>query len=948
MRRSWLAFGGLLAMGCAGGSSADTDTDTDPAVDTDLPLPTAVVTVGPPLPTANDDLVVSVQSPEAPSGGTYDVVVSWSVVPAVANDLTTLTDTVPAAWTQRGQRWTATARVVDGDRLGPPADASVTIENAAPSVSGTIATVRGDDGVGIEVTAAGEDPDGDVLVLRYRWVRNGLRAPSVASSIPGTETAPGEVWSVDVSAFDGFVVSPPLTLTVTIPNEPPVVTAIDLFPANPRSGDLVEATPTVVDPDNELPTWTYAWAVDGVVQPSATSFGFDTTGLSAGQVVTVTVTPFDGAGAGAPVSASVTLTNAAPSTATPTLSPSAVSRLDVLACTAGASTDPDGDDVTVSLRWLADGVDVGDGASPLALAPYPRGTAITCTATPSDGTVTGLATSSSKVVGNAAPTATLALTPAAPDGFDTVSAIVTTDDADADTVSTSVAWRLNGVDAGTGPTLSGFIGGDVIEATLTFSDGISTPAPLTAGPLLVVNAPPEVASVSISPSSPDRTTDLVASSPPPTDIDGDAAVVRYVWYRGTVDPANQLGSGPRLLAGNFARGDTVVVVATPDDGRETGPAVTASVVIGDAPGACTGVTVTPPAPRAADMITFACTSWLDPDGDPLAPTAAWVYEALVGGTVVASSSTIPAGTVLAGTELTLRITPEAAPGVPAPTVSTTVTLQNTPPTLSGITLLPTTLARAGSTFSVVPGTTFDADGDTVSLLYEWTVDGVVAGSDPTLPPPHGVRGNLVRVVVTPTDGIAQGAPRSASAFIANTLPSLSGVVIAPDPASTLDMLTCTPQGFVDPDGDPELTVVSWEVGGQSIASGPTLPAGTLLRDELVTCRAQPIDPLGRGLSVSATLTLASAPPSAPVPDIVAGPGALVCVVATPAFDADGDGIVYDVTWLDGLGAPLPTGGTTTWPGDTLAWNGSPTTVTCELTASDDVVTGGTGVVTESF
>jgi hypothetical protein len=101
--------------------------------------------------------------------------------------------------------------------------------------------------------------------------------------------------------------------------------------------------------------------------------------------------------------------------------------------------------------------------------------------------------------------------------------------------------------------------------------------------------------------------------------------------------------------------------------------------------------------------------------------------------------------------------------------SNVVTIGNTPPRITSMKLLPEVF-KAGDMLSVeVEGT--DADGDSITFLYEWTRNGEPAGNGKSMGlPVH--RGDKVAAKVTPYDGVAYGDPVSFRKEIGNFPPMI--------------------------------------------------------------------------------------------------------------------------------------------------------------------------------
>ena len=106
----------------------------------------------------------------------------------------------------------------------------------------------------------------------------------------------------------------------------------------------------------------------------------------------------------------------------------------------------------------------------------------------------------------------------------------------------------------------------------------------------------------------------------------------------------------------------------------------------------------------------------------------------------------------------------------------------------------------------------DEDGDAISYLYEWSVDGstTAASTSGTLSSDATQRDEIWTLSVTPTDGITTGTPATAQITISNAQPVVTDVTILPDPAHADDELNCD-WTFDDDDADDDRSTVVWSV-----------------------------------------------------------------------------------------------------------------------------------------
>ena len=114
--------------------------------------------------------------------------------------------------------------------------------------------------------------------------------------------------------------------------------------------------------------------------------------------------------------------------------------------------------------------------------------------------------------------------------------------------------------------------------------------------------------------------------------------------------------------------------------------------------------------------------------------------------------------------------------------------------------------------------------------------------------------------VTPNDGTTNGLPESDDAVITNALPAVAGVQITPNPATSMDALSCGYQ-FTDTDGDADQSLVEWTVNGSPLGVAQSLAAGLALKGDTVTCTVTPFDGIDFGASVTDTLVIGNQAPT---------------------------------------------------------------------------------------
>lgn len=264
--------------------------------------------VVPSAPGTNDTLRAEVSAsdpdlPEAPGTGqavaiTYEWLRNGVVVPGQAGptfDLSQLGD----------QGDTITVRVTASDgELTSTATKSVVIVNSAPTASVALDAAAPTTDQVITATATSSDADGDALMYAFTWkvdgvVRASSSSPNASSSfdlaVAGNGDR-GQTVLVEVVASDGALASAMASAAVVVANSAPAVT-VTLSDATPQTRDVLVATASAQDADDDAVTLTYTWTVNGVSKQIGTSNSFDL-GVKDqgdnGDVVSVTATANDG------------------------------------------------------------------------------------------------------------------------------------------------------------------------------------------------------------------------------------------------------------------------------------------------------------------------------------------------------------------------------------------------------------------------------------------------------------------------------------------------------------------------------------------------------------------------------------------------------------------------------------------------------------------------------
>jgi len=742
----------------------------EPAPPPHAPPVLDALTIAPATPTTADALTCTPGATSDPDGDPVTVALAWEIDGQPAGTGPTLAATA----THAGMKIRCIGTPSDGEVEGAAVhSATVTVANTPPILAGaTLGPADPRRGTDLHC-AAGDtsDADGDSVTLRYAWSAYGKPVPGTTDTLAGSTIRRGQAITCTVTPTDGHDDGEPVTsASVTVDNSPPTAAAPLVKPAKPVTTDDLTCVPGAAhDADGDQTTLAFAWSADG------TDLGVAEATLPAarttrGQAIACTVTASDGTDASEPATSDgVTVADSPPTLAGASVSPETPHADDAVRCVPGETADPDGDAVTVAFAWSVDGQPAqGDGAT-LDPAHVVRGARLACTATPSDGEQTGSAVTSKPVVVADTPPvlAGVTLTPDAPRAGDTLTcAPGEATDADGDAVTLHYAWRAGDEDTGhDAPILAAPARDTPVSCTVTPTDGTAKGEPVPAGPVIVQNTPPTIASAHVDPAAPDVTSTVTCEAEGVQDADGDEVALDIAW---TV-AGKPAGEGSALASGTFAKHQTVGCTATPTDGAAQGEPVTADPVqVRDAPPVVDAITVLPNEPDT-EAILAATVKTSDPDGDPVTVTWSWevngqpakgVGQRLDGRTAFHHGDRVRAGLTANDGEVDGALTWSAP-----------VTIVDTPPTQPSVGI-EDPARNGGALVCRVLEPSTDLDGDPITYRFAWTRNGKAytrlgrtALSGDTVPASSVRLDQAWSCTATPTDGQRDGTPSKADRLV---------------------------------------------------------------------------------------------------------------------------------------------------------------------------------------
>lgn len=230
---------------------------------------------------------------------------------------------------------------------------------------------------------------------------------------------------------------------------------------------------------------------------------------------------------------------------------------------------------------------------------------------------------------------------------------------------------------------------------------------------------------------------------------------------------------------------------------------------------------------------------------------------------------------------------------------------NTPPGALVVAITPNEPLTTDDLEVVVQGNAADKQGDAVTYGYAWFVDDAPRAhlTSALVPADETTRGEVWKVVVTPSDGTLDGTPAEASVIIGNSLPSTTLAVDPPIPTAADAMIATATTS--DEDDDPVTVAWSWSRNGMLFGvTTNELPVGTLTRGDVWEVTATPADDAAAGSPATVGFTVENA--RSTLQTVMLGPaGATVADALTVSFsgasDPDGDAVDVRVAWMvDGI------------------------------------------------
>jgi len=780
---------------------------------------TPSVHIEPEAPTTTDNLVAVVAEPSDPNDDQVVLTYVWLKDDGPVAEITGAT--VGASYTKKGQTWTVKVTASDGTLAGETLSDSVVVLNTPPSVDSVsiLPTSGGATATFTCVPDGWADPDalegGSSEDYVFSWTVDGqVVKGETGDTISGLSKGDEVTCTVTPTDDEGqgeAVTSEP----VTVVNTPPTCAAAVL---SPDAGNVTTTFSCLAvdcnDADGDALITGYAWVLGGEDLPGTSSQDIQPKafGASKGTTLQCRVVISDMESDGSPIpSEEIVLDNAPPSVTSAVVVPDATppSEISVLACIPSGWSDPDGDPEAYVYTWYVNGVAVEGAEGPtLDGLWFNKGDLVDCAVVPDDGTTPGIPVESKNVV-KIEDTAPLlgaaAIVPESgskadtfeclvsgysdPDPADAIESWPVPDPMDIGAPAILIQWKIDGGEtAAIGEQWAPLEAkkGQKITCKAQAYDGELTGPPVESGEVLLLNAPPTVASVSLVPLSGGKLTKFTCTPSGYQDLDeGDPQSYVFSWsVNGVPVPGQELPEMAGSAAG-LKPGDKVTCTVTPYDGQDFGPAVTSpeADVQNQLP-SIASVVLTPGKPTVSDDITCTPQGFQDADGDVPLYKYAWTVDAALLG--AQKASVLPKGTAKKGQKVVCQVVPYDGISDGFVVASAPVTVMNSAPGAPTVHIEPPLPAQGEELQCVLDVESSDADGDLLEYVYSWYLDGELLPGEtaPALAGDSAAECSAVACHVAGSDSEASSEAAVAETVVDGTpglfVDSMQSAVVVPD------------------------------------------------------------------------------------------------------------------------------------------------------------------------
>ena len=868
-----------------------------------------VVSITPNPATTSDMLVATASGSSDADGDNITYTYSW-----MQNGIVTSygTASIPSSATTSGEVWTVQAIPNDGYTDGNYTEESLIISNSPPSITAvSISPSAAYNDDALSCSAIVNDPD-ESLVPTYTWTVGSVSYIGPVLDLSTTTSMPGDVVICTAEVTDSAGESISSDASLTIVNRAPVVGGVNLSPAQVYTNSIAVCSASVVDDDGESLTPVYEWFVASSSIGVGASITLNNTLVSVGAALTCTASATDGYGSSHSSDVTTTILNTEPSVDSVDIDLSLPTASDTLTCTAMAS-DVDGDTPTYSFSWS--NRSTGDVYSNTTTSLDSATLNLDATVAQAGDDIECMVVVEDDDGGSSFDTAVVTIYNSVPQ-FDTAAYIDINPDVYVDDVLTCSAaasdpndgmivptyvWSVGGINFANGATYTvdstnTNVGDELVcTATAIDSDGetVTSQAMVT-----VQNTSPIVRNVTVqSASGNNYNDDVLTCSGDIEDVDENISNTDTIWTLGNV----QIGTGTTLdLSATTAMPADVIecTIQTTDDELATAEE-TGTVTLSNRAPSLTAASIDDTAPYADSMI-LCSSSVSDDDGESLSIGYAWGNGSTLLGSnaeLILTPSDVDVGDIITCT----ASVSDAYGGVD--TTTATAVVQNTDPTMSAVTLAPSSPTITDTLTCSATGT--DLNDGSLSPVYTWknnTTGATLGGaSNLILNSSTSSSGDEIQCTVSFYDSHGADVQDIALVTVFND-PPVFDTAAQISPSSNVKVgtsLTCSAVAS-DTDGTPTLSY-SWTVGSIEVSTGSTYVVSASDTDvgDNVMCTVTATDAGGEAATSSDDVTVLNSSPV--ITDVEMSPSSQQYNDETFSCsftytDADADAVTYTVEW----------------------------------------------------
>ncbi len=687
------------------------------------------LTLTPELLYSNDTLTLnySFSDPDGDSEGGTEI--RWyknDTLQPIHND----TKTISAMYLNKNDEWYATVRPKDGKDFGDLVQASpIIVQNSPPELTAyLISPSNPATGTDLECFYTYIDNDGDNENTTYReifWYKNGSLQPTLNDSLTVSSllTAKGDIWTFQIRVHDGTIYSGWYqAANITIINTIPTASGLNIENSSNlyTTNDLVANwTYNDVDDDEQV-SYIIRWYKNGVPQPElndvmVVNFG----NTSKGQSWSFTLQVFDGVNYSAvyTLSSHAEILNSAPTVSEISITTTPQTEDILTASWNFTDADSDSESTSWQIRWYKDGIlqpDLNDSTT-VAASLTSKDDVWNYTLQVHDGTEYSiLYTSPKTTILNTAPTVLPTVT-SSRSNEDLIADWIFTDVDEDNQTAYRLRWYKDGdlqsaLNDSTTVSASLTIRGEVWNYTLEVYDGETWSDISNSPQVTILNALPTIiGSATFTNTTPSASDDLTVNYTYfDNDEDGKGAPITY-WFKNGQNMAGY-GNYTTILSINTNEGEFWYYIIRVYDGFEYSNNYTSiGITIGsftNSPPVAENLTLTATPYTTNDLV--AGYDYHDTDGHLEAGTLIRWYKFGELQQDLNNSLIVPSSRTKKDDEWMFRVLPKDGLDFGSWENSTTVTIQNSLPEASELSL--TSIAYT-TTNLVATWSYFDADGD---------------------------------------------------------------------------------------------------------------------------------------------------------------------------------------------------------------------------------------------